>query len=347
MKRELFHNFYAILINTLVGFIVGMLCSFSPVIGAIGANALMLVLALVKQFYTGTPIMWKGLAFAGLLKEIWIGKLMENFYPDGSWLAESQDMSDFVNFNTINLADCGIDPEVLVNNITYPVEMEERTDGALTLPLDYFDTVNTVVRNATAIQLAYNKLESVIRQHRLALYKKNLQKASHAYGPSANGALKPVIKIGANIIDAFIDAEQKFNDLEVPMDGRIVQLCSLHKAMLKKEDKALYKDIFGANGTGTLYSFKVYDSSVTPVYDGTTEAKKAFGAASAEDDLKSSLFYSKYEVMRADGEYDMFSRLKDPEARGDIIGFQKRFLAMPIRDKYIGAIIGNELAAAA
>lgn len=341
MKRDLVHNVYAILFNALIGFVVGLICGFSPMAGAIGANVLMLVLAVAKQFYTGKPIFYKGLAFAGLLKEIWIGKLMENFYPDGSWLLESEDMTAFVENNTINLADCGVDPEVLVNNTTYPIEMVERTDGALALPLDYFDSKNTVVRNATAIQLAYNKLESVVRQHRFAIYKKNLQKASHAYGPSANGTYKPVIEIGASIIDAFIDAEQKFNELEVPQDGRIVQLSPLHKAMLRKEDKSLYKDIFGANGTGMLYSFKVYDVTVTPVYDGTTKAKKAFGAAADPGDLKSSLFYSKYEVMRADGTYDMFSRLKDPEARGDIIGFQKRFLGMPIRDKYIGAIIGN------
>jgi hypothetical protein len=347
MKRELIHNFYAILINAFVGFIVGLIFGFSPVLGAIGANVFMLALAFIKQFYTGQSIMWKGLAFAGLLKEIWIGKLMENFYPDGSWLLESEDMTAFVENNTINLADCGIDPVVLVNNTTYPIAISEREDGALTLPLDYFDTENTVVRNATAIQLAYNKLESVVRQHRNALYKKNLQKACHAYGPSANGANKPVLEIGASIIDTIIDAQKAFDDLEVPMDGRILVLSPLHKSMLKKEDKDLFKDIFGQKGSGELYGFKVFTTTVTPVYDGTTKAKKSFGAASAGTDLKSSLFYSKYEVMRAEGTYDMFSRMKDPEARGDIIGFQKRFLGMPIRDKYIGAIIGNAVAVAA
>ncbi|WP_443937088.1 hypothetical protein [Pedobacter sp. MW01-1-1] len=343
MKTTL-HNIYAIAFNSLIGVLVAMLFHFSPIVGAVATNLFMLVLAVVKQFYTGKPIFFKGFAFAGLLKEIWIGKLMEKFYPDGSWLLESEDMSMWVENNTINLADMGADPEVLVNNTTYPIEMVERADGALALPLDYFDTKNTVVRNATAIQLAYNKLESVIRQHRNALFTKNLQKAAHAYGPSADGAYKPVIQIGASIIDAFIDAEAKFDELLVPIEDRIVLLNPKHKAMLKKEDKDIYKDIFGSKGSGTLYSFKVYLGTVNPVYDGATKAKKAFGAASAGGDLQSTLFYSKKEVMRAEGTYDMFSRLKDPEARGDIVGFQKRFLAMPIRDKYIGAIIGNATA---
>lgn len=343
MKTTL-HNICAILFNSIVGALVAILVfAASPYVGAIVANSIMLVLALIKQFYTGKSIFLNGFAFAGVLKEIWIGKLMEKFYPDGSWLLESEDMSVWVENNTINLADMGADPDVLVNNTTYPIEMVERTDGALALPLDYFDTKNTVVRNATAIQLAYNKLESVIRQHRNALFTANLRKAAHAYGPSANGTYKPVIEIGSSIIDAFIDAEAKFDELLVPIEDRIVLLNPKHKAMLKKEDKDIYKDIFGSKGSGTLYSFKVYLGTVNPVYDGTTKAKKTFGAAAAGTDLQATLFYSKKEVMRAEGEYDMFSRLKDPEARGDVVGFQKRFLAMPIRDKYIGAIIGNVL----
>lgn len=339
--RTIIHNIVAVLINSFVGAVFALMIGGTPLIGAIAANLLMLGLAMAKQFYFGKPIFFKGFAFAGLLKEIWIGKLMEQFYPNGDWLLESEDMSMWVDNNTINLADMGADPDVLVNNTTYPIEIQERNDGALALPLDYFDTKNTVVRNATAIQLAYNKLESVVRQHRNALRKKNLAKAAHAYGPSANGTFKPVIEIGASIIDAFIKAEQAFNELEVPVEGRIALLSPAHKAKLEIEDKALYKRIFESGSNTLLYTFKVYNCTQTPVYDGTTKAKKAFGAAGAGGDLKSSLFYSKFEVMRAEGEYDMFSRLKDPEARGDIIGFQKRFLAMPIRDKYIGAIIGN------
>jgi len=340
MKRELVHNVVALLINTLIGASLAFLIGFSPIAGAITANAVMLVLALIKTFYTRKPLMEFGSVYQGLLKEIWLDKLMEGFYPDATWLSRSQDMSEFVEANKINLADCGVDPEVLVNNTTYPIQIEERADGNLEIPLDYFDTKNTVVRNATAIQLAYKKLESVIRQHRMALFAKNVQKAAHAYGPQSNSTYTPVLDKGASIIDTIIDAEAKFDELNIPKEGRILVLCAKHKAAIKKEDKDLFKDVFGSKGSKNLYGFDVYETSVTPTYNGTTKAKKAFGAAAAGDDVPSSLFYSEFEVMRADGEYDMFSRLKDPEARGDIIGFQKRFVALPIRNKAIGAIIG-------
>jgi len=126
--------------------------------------------------------------------------------------------------------------------------------------------------------------------------------------------------------------------MDLPKERRILILCAAHKAKLKKEDKELFKDVFGQHGSRELYGFKVFETSVLPVYasDGT---KKPFGAAPAAGDRKASLFYLGSEVMYADGEHDMFERLKDPEARGDVVGFQKRFVAVPIRNRGIGAII--------
>ena len=36
----------------------------------------------------------------------------------------------------------------------------------------------------------------------------------------------------------------------------------------------------------------------------------------------------------------MYARENDPEERGTIVGFDKRFIALPIRNKGIGAIVG-------
>ena len=43
--------------------------------------------------------------------------------------------------------------------------------------------------------------------------------------------------------------------------------------------------------------------------------------------------------MRADGEIYMYSRVDDPEERATIVGFDKRFIALPIRNKGVGAIV--------
>ena len=55
-----------------------------------------------------------------------------------------------------------------------------------------------------------------------------------------------------------------------------------------------------------------------------------------------SIAWIRTEVMRATGTVDVFHREKDPEARGDILGYQQRFSALPLRNKYIGAIYSGK-----
>lgn len=288
----------------------------------------------------------------GLNKQIWISQLMENFYSEVGHLMRSQDMTTFVDFNTINLAEAGVAPEVLINNNTYPINVVERSDTALTIQLDRYRTENTVLRDAETIELAYNKMESVIRNHRSALRETTLAKATHAWAPSANGTYTPVYGTtgadrgdGSNRkalkVNDIAKAKRLFDKLKVPASGRVLVLCPEHQEDLINADAQLFKT-FANLRTGEilqLFGFDIYVSSLTASYDKTAGTKNAYGSAFSDtDDSPSSLFYHEAEVMRADGDVKMFDSLNDPHADGDLIGFAKRFVGMPIRNKYIGSI---------
>lgn len=293
---------------------------------------------------------------AGLLKEIWISQLMEKYDQVPSFLnvAGIQDMSALVENNTINLAEAGVDPDVLVNNTTYPIAINERTDTALALPLDFFDTVNTVVRNSEAVQLAYNKMESVIRRHRQSLVNKTAGKASHAITPTQDGAFTPVIgTTGADNGSSFklITEADVFKlagafDLNDAPDGeRYLVLHSKHFNELVENSQTLkeqrYRLPSGNVGRELmeLAGFKILRYSSEAIFNKSTGVKKAYGAAAAPTtDTISSFAFVASEVMKAMGSVEMFSTLADPGARGDIVGFQQRFLSMPLRNKYLGAI---------
>jgi len=295
---------------------------------------------------------------AGLLKEIWISQLMETYDQVPSFLNVPgiQDMSAMVNNNTINLAEAGVDPDVLVNNTTYPVAISERTDTPLALPLDYFDTENTVVRNSEAVQLAYAKLESVIRRHRQALVNKTAHKASHALTPAADSAFTPVIgTTGAddgNGIKIMTEADvfllgEKMDDIDAPEDSRFLSLHSKHWNQLVANSPTLkeqrYRQTLGVINRDfmELAGFKILKYRSAAVFNKNTGAKVAYGAAAAPaTDTISSFAFVASEVMKALGSVDMFERLADPEARGDIVGFQQRFISLPLRDKFIAAIYG-------
>ena len=295
---------------------------------------------------------------AGLLKEIWIAQLLETYDQVPSFLNVPgiSDMSAFVNNNTINLAEAGIDPDDLVNNTAYPVAVNERTDTPLALPLDYFDTENTVVRNAVAVQLAYNKMESVIRRHRQALVNKTAGKASHAITPQADGTFTPVLPTtggnNGNSIKLITEADifllaERFDDIDAPEGERYLTLHSKHWNELVRNSETLkeqrYRSTLGVINRDfmELAGFKILKYRSEAVFNKNTGEKVAYGAAAAPaTDTISSFAFVASEVMKAMGSTEMFDRLNDPEERGDIVGFQQRFLSMPLRNKYIGAIYG-------
>ena len=67
--------------------------------------------------------------------------------------------------------------------------------------------------------------------------------------------------------------------------------------------------------------------------------KVAFGAAAAEGVRFASFAFYGMEVLKADGDIHMYATENDPKERVTIVGFDKRFVALPIRGKGIGAIV--------
>ena len=277
-------------------------------------------------------------------KQIWISMLMEGFYPSRTFLARSVDMTAMVEYNKINLAEAGVAPEVLVDNTTFPVPTASRTDTPLELPLHTFDTKNTVVRNVEAMELAYDKMESVVRQHRNTLQAKTAAFAANNWAPQTNKDLTPVkATSGADnkrglkslSFQDILDLDAWFRSQDIDPSTMVAVLNPYHLADLMAEDMKLYKEMLTGN---KIFGFDLYTFSQLPYYNASTGAKVVFGTAAQDTDTQCSLFYCANEVMRADGDIEVFAKYKDPGERGDVIGFQKRFTALPIRNKYQAAI---------
>jgi hypothetical protein len=353
--RPVMHSNWELLasfIGTLLfaGFVAAFITkqfNVSPIASFIGAFALLVAIG-IGSFYQKNSV---NATRNDLLKQIWINQIMEKFYDNSKHLLRSQDMTAWVNNNIINLADAGVDPDVLIDNNVYPIPVDERPDNPLAIPLSRFRTKNTVIRDAEAVQLAYNKMESVIRGHRNKMAESCLAKATYSWTPAQNGQYTPVFATtgaargdGTNglAIADIATAQEDLDELKAPTEGRILVLRPKHRSDLIKQDALLLK-AFADLKKGEimqLYGFEIYVSTLTASFNVNTGIKNAYGAAPAGTDRGSSLFYIESEVMRADGDVEMFARLRDPEADGDIIGFAKRFIGLPIRNKYQGAIYG-------
>jgi len=293
---------------------------------------------------TAMSFMEKDLVKAGLLKEIWTDQIMEGFYPADNFISEGRDMSALVEFNKINLAEAGANPSVLIDNSSYPIAVSSRTDAPKELVLKTLDTTSTVVRNVEEMETAYDKMQSVIYGHKKELQKTAAKLSAWNWAPASNAAFTPVIAASGALsggwrklkFEDVLGMRKAFDLLDIPDDGRVLVLNPIHESDLILEDLALYKTVMT---TGVLFGFKIYRTSATPVYVATTGVKVAYGAAPAPStDAISSVAFHKDEVMKAIGTIEMFAKFKDPDNKGDVINFQMRFCALPLRAKAIGAI---------
>lgn len=334
MKKRL--NFGNLGFNFIVALLFALVTQIHPAIACVGSLGIGSALSFM-------PGMGGGILFSGLQKELWTDILLEKFYPEDSFISEGRDMSALVEYNKINLAEVGADPDVLIDNTSYPIAVSSRTDVPKELALKTLDTTSTVVRNVEAMELSYDKMASVIYGHKQQLRKTAAKLAAWNWAPSSDAANTPVLAATGNASSgrlklSFADVlklSTKFNLLDVPADGRILVLNPNHESDLIAEDLAMYKSVMT---NGMLFGFKLYRTSLTPVYNNDTHAKVAYGAVAAETDALASFAFYRDEVMKALGTTEMFAKYKDPDNKGDVINFQMRFCALPLRSKFIASI---------
>lgn len=284
-----------------------------------------------------------------LNKEIWIAQIKEGFYPNRIFLNKVMDYSAEVENDKIHFASAGIDPNVLINNSTYPIAIVGRQDIDNSIVLDKFETENTIVRRPEAIEYSYDKLESVIRQHRQVLQTSTAKKAAHAFAPTTDTADTPVIMTtGATTngrkritFDDILTLKERFDAALIPLEDRYLVLHPSHVSDLLREDINLFKELTNIkDGEPTQFAgFGCFQFPFMPTFtiDGGTCSKIAFGEQQSAN--FASVAFNAKEVMKADGEIYMYARYDDPEERATIVGFDKRFIALPIRGKGIGAIV--------
>lgn len=334
MKRFSFKN---LLFNSAVALLFAFIFSLTPVV------------VLGVSLVTGAVMssMPNGVTFMAIQKQIWTDVLMEKFYPKDDFLMASVDMTELVDYNTINMAEAGADPNLLIDNTTYPISSATRTDSPLNITLKTLDTDSTIVRNIEKKELSYNKMESVIRGHRNTLRKGAVQLAAHYWAPQADGATTPVISASGALYNGYkrlqfediLRIRAALSALDIDINKMNIMLHPIHEADLMYQDMKLYKTMLES---GKIFGMRYFVNSQVPRFNATTGAKVAFQAAPAGTDTISSMLWHSDEVMKADGSIEVFAKYNDPDQKGDVINFQKRFIALPLRDKYMGAIYSEK-----
>lgn len=333
--KKIINFSFAFLAICLIAVPASLALGVSPIVGIGTATALSFI-----------PSGENGVAYAGLNKEIWLPEILEGFYADWMFVTEMRDLSSFVENNTINLAEAGVNPEVFVNS-SGPISYAQRTDVPIALPLDTFDTENTLVTNIEKAELSYDKRASVLFGHKMSLQMEFLQRAAFAVAPANDTTFTPkLVATGADNAETglkrlsykdILKLKKRFNNAEIPATGRVLVLTSQHQEDLEAEDAERFNRVMEK---GVLCGFKLYELADTrlPRYHKSTGVKYAYAAANDSNVSYASIAFHKMECAYAQGDIELFLREKDPELRGDMFGVQQRMLTTNLRNKGIAAI---------
>lgn len=324
----------AILFNGIMGATLAGAVGVSPFAGALGIN---LFGALVGHI--GMP---DGLR-AGVLTEVWTGELIGKLRSllDGSWLDGITDASALAKYDVIHLGDIGADPEVLVNNKTYPIEVQELEDGDKAISLDKFNTKATPVTDDELYALSYDKMTRVRDSHSSAINEKKFAKAAHSIASEAHkvatsGAPDPVTGRHALTIKDIIAVKAELDKLKVPADSRRLVLTPDHINDLLgiSESFAKQYNIDTVNGrVARLMGFDIYEYGNCPVFN-SSGIKQALGTAEGSGKFSASFAFYAPRVFKATGSTKMYysEAASDPLNQRNLINFRHYFIAMPKKD---------------
>ena len=332
--KVFFSMLVAVLFNCMTGSVLAATVGIDAMTGAAGMNAIAAVF--------GAP---EGVR-VGVYKEIWTGEVVKALrgFLEGTWLDGIPDSSSLVDGNdVIHLVDAGVDPDVLINNTTYPITLQELNDEDIALQLDKFQTKVTPITDDELYAISYDKMGRVKESHANAIHDAKLKKAAHSFCAQTNTAKTPVLKTtGAKdaatgrlrlVPTDLVRLKDALDKLGVPSENRRLVLCTDHVNDLLLSDQSFKEQYNIDRNTGKighLYGFDIFEYANTPIYTTAGAKKKLTEQATTGEFNCSFAFYTK-RVFKATGSTKMYfsAAETDPEYQRNKINFRHRFLAMP------------------
>lgn len=337
------------LFNAFVGGVIASLLGIAPSVGAMLFVAVSVMLG---------GFMPSGVLMAGVLTEVWTGEMVKKMRSGdvATFLDGVSDYSQYAENDVIHLVDIGADPDVLVNNNTYPIDVQELDDGDIALKLDKYQTKATPVTDDELYAISYDKMGSVTERHGSAILENKYAKAIHALAPTEHKAKTPVLDTTGDFAEGpeaesgrrmitradIIRLKDAFDKAQIPVQGRRLVLCTDHVNDLLMQDQK-FADQYYNYTTGkiaNMYGFAVYEYVANPVFKDSDGKKLAFGGTPGANDYQASVAFHEKRVFKCTGSTKTYysAAATDPLNQRNLINFRHYFVVLPKKSDAIAAI---------
>lgn len=294
----------------------------------------------------------------GIYREIWTDE-MQKFVTsaeDDAFLQGLPDYSQYVanvgdESQVIHISVMNVLPDVLTNNTTYPIDVQELDIDDIPITLHKHQTKATPITDDELYAMSPKKMQNVIKRHGQAVAIRKISMAAHALGPAAATANMPIL-VTTGPDDGtgrkrliWEDIERLKSDLdalEYQDYGRRLSLSKEHENDLIREDQK-FKDQYYNRATGKPYNqlgFDFYSYVQNPYYDPVAKTKLAYGAAPTTHRRATIMFIEDY-TAKANGWMKTYpSPAKtDPLHQRNLFNVRHHYIVMPTQERYRAAIV--------
>lgn len=293
--------------------------------------------------------------------EVWLNRLIQNLTTQNvaPWLDGIPELDvevlevgsgDAAEANVIYIPRTSFNPDVLINNTTYPIALQAYSDDNVTVQLDKYQTKVTTLSDDQVVGAAYPRIDAAVGGHVRSINTKKFQKAIHAIAPASDTTNTPVVAATGTAVGGvnqltyadLITLKDKLDAAEVSIDGRRLVLSTRHYNDLLL-DRANFADKLVTYTSGTtapmIAGFQIYQYAGNPLFT-SAGVKKAFGAVKAAGDRQGSVVFWEGGIAKKTGMTKQYFNpsANDPEGQTNKVNYRHYFIAVPFEQRGVGAI---------
>ncbi|MBP7319098.1 MAG: hypothetical protein KA980_12915, partial [Flavobacterium sp.] len=214
------------------------------------------------------------------------------------------DVTEMGEENLIHVPLTEFSPDILINNKTYPIAVQEYTDDEVILKLDKYQTKATKVTDDQVIGASYPRIDAVTKSHTNKINTTKYKKALHAIAPDGDKTKTPVLELaGAECTyEDLVALKDKLDSLEWPEEGRRLVLCTKHWNHLLKDRKNFGDQLINykkGEVAPIIAGFEIKKYISAPHYNN--KVKKVFGEVPAVGDKPASIAFIVDNVKKKNG----------------------------------------------
>lgn len=320
------------------------------------------------NLFRGKATYGKGIFAAGLYPEVYTREIIKRFntLDQAGWRQGIPNKSQYTSMTAdgesvvINMTYFGVSPDVLIDNNSYPIDVQTLDGENVVMSLKKFQTKATPVTDDEIRGLSYDKIKTVQEVHVIVIDETKNNLAIHSIAPNNNNNAKAPVLVttGADCGDGtgrlkltradIILLKRKFDDALIPVAGRRLVLCPAHVQDLLLEDQK-FADQYYNYVTGkiaNLYGFEVYEYPAMPYYNFSTKAKLAFGGTVTTSHNMASVAFSLQRVAQANGFTKAYisESKNDPLNQRNLINYRHYDVVLPTKVEGQGAIVSGKAA---